>query len=508
MKKPFKGRFIAFSAIALAFIVALYVLFVITATDGGTNLFRFIGEGIPELFKGFSSYPTETLIWVIVFLAFAFLGLVYLVLGIVLPKKKAAAKVVLALLGFFFAAIAFLSTLTTLVWCIVGVALGGNGLFAVFQHLGDIFQASTARGIVFLATYICVILAIVFLVLALVFGVKYARTAYRLKQELAQAAEPAPVEEVPAEYQELTADEPVPEFVPEPEPAEEKPAPAEEKKEDTCSMSELAMMIRDIVRDEIARNNANRPEPAQPAPTNSSVVGATFGGPLVVQYFNGGINGVTSPAPAPAPAPVEEKKEEPKEEPKPEPEPQPEPKPEPKPEPQPEPQPEPKPEPAPAPAPVEEKPAEPKAPIIRIPFAERLVDAEKEMQDNYNELKNEILSYGVKSRISNSGDTFRLHRKTYIKLTIAGKSLKLYFALDPADYADSTIPVQDASGKDSYAEIPLIFKVKSGLSMRRAKQLIQDCMEKDGLEQGEIGSVNWVKEVKAELKAAQKAEKK
>ena len=52
---------------------------------------------------------------------------------------------------------------------------------------------------------------------------------------------------------------------------------------------------------------------------------------------------------------------------------------------------------------------------MRIPFAERLVDAEKEMQDNYNELKNEILAYGVKSRISNSGDTFRLHRKTYIK---------------------------------------------------------------------------------------------
>jgi hypothetical protein len=26
-------------------------------------------------------------------------------------------------------------------------------------------------------------------------------------------------------------------------------------------------------------------------------------------------------------------------------------------------------------------------------------------------------------------------------------------------------------------------------------------MEKDGLEQGEIGTVNWVKELKAELKA-------
>ena len=57
--------------------------------------------------------------------------------------------------------------------------------------------------------------------------------------------------------------------------------------------------------------------------------------------------------------------------------------------------------------------------------------AEKEMKANYNELKSEVLSYGVKSRVSNTGDTFRLHTKTYLKITIAGKSLKLYFALDP-----------------------------------------------------------------------------
>ena len=170
------------------------------------------------------------------------------------------------------------------------------------------------------------------------------------------------------------------------------------------------------------------------------------------------------------------------------------------------PQPEPKPEPAPAPvpapvpAPAPEAPAEEKNPIIRIPFTERMVDAEKEMQDNYVELKNEILSYGVNSRVSNSGDTFRLHRKTYVKITVAGKSLKLYFALDPADYVESKMPIGDASHHAVYAEIPLIFKVKSGLSLRRAKELIRDVMTKDGLVQGEVESVNWIKELKASLK--------
>ncbi len=119
------------------------------------------------------------------------------------------------------------------------------------------------------------------------------------------------------------------------------------------------------------------------------------------------------------------------------------------------------------------------------------------MKDNYNVLKNTILSYGVNSRVSNSGDTFRLHRKTYVKITIAGKSLKLYFALNPDDYKEGTIPVQNAGNKGIYADIPLVFKVKSGLSLRRAIQLIADVMEKDDLEQGEIGEVDWVKEIAA-----------
>ena len=277
----------------------------------------------------------------------------------------------------------------------------------------------------------------------------------------------------------------------------------------------LREVVRDIVRDEIARNNANQPKNDFNPNSGGSITGATFGGPLVVQYFNGGIQGVPAtstpvpevkkeePQPQPAapndePAPVEEAPaEEPVEEPAPIVE-----------------------EPAPIveeaqeePAPVEEaiaeaqpqpeevvpaieEPADEKKPIIRIPFTERMLNADKEMQDNYNELKNEILSYGVNSRVSNSGDTFRLHRKTYVKITIAGLSLKLYFALNPDDYKDSTLPIQNAGHKGIYEEIPLVFKVKSGLSMRRCKQLIQDVFDKNGFEQGEIAKVNWVEELK------------
>ena len=78
-----------------------------------------------------------------------------------------------------------------------------------------------------------------------------------------------------------------------------------------------------------------------------------------------------------------------------------------------------------------------------------------------------------------------------MKMTVAGKGLKLYFALDPKDYADSKIPVSDAGHKGVYRDIPLVFKVKSDLSLRRAKQLIADVMAKFGNEKGEVEDRDW-----------------
>lgn len=152
-------------------------------------------------------------------------------------------------------------------------------------------------------------------------------------------------------------------------------------------------------------------------------------------------------------------------------------------------------------APLEESEAEenevvaPKAKIVRIPFSTRIENMREDMRTNFNELKADILSYGVKSRVSNSGDTFRLHTKTYVKMTIAGNSLKLYFALDPNDYKDSTLPISDASSKAIYKDTPLVFKVKSPLSLRRAKSLIADAMAKDGLVQKEIVNKDYIQEI-------------
>ena len=188
-------------------------------------------------------------------------------------------------------------------------------------------------------------------------------------------------------------------------------------------------------------------------------------------------------APVEEPAPVEEVQPEP--EPEPQPEPEPEPQPEPEPEPQPEPEPEPQPEPEPEPEPQPE-PAPVKEKAEFVPFQARLAQADDFLRNAYNELKSEVLSYGIKSRVSSTGDTFRLHKKEYVKMVVAGKYLKLFLALNPEDYKDTTYPFEDASKLGTRQKTPFVFKIKSGLSVRRAKVLIGDAAKKDGLEQGEV----------------------
>ena len=129
--------------------------------------------------------------------------------------------------------------------------------------------------------------------------------------------------------------------------------------------------------------------------------------------------------------------------------------------------------------------------IVRIPFYTRMAYAHPSLTAQYDELKNYLLAYKVKSRLSNTGDTFRLHKDDYAKITIAGKSLKLYLALDPKNYQDSTIPIDDVSDKKMYRDLPSMIKIKSGLSVKRAKQLIDDLMKQKDLQQKAVGEIQW-----------------
>ena len=174
---------------------------------------------------------------------------------------------------------------------------------------------------------------------------------------------------------------------------------------------------------------------------------------------------------------VEEPKEEEPEAPKPVEEPKEEKKPEPKPEKKAEKK------------PVEEKKPEPIAPSAedkvfgngrrRAKFETRLRNSEYDLRHKYYDLRDYIKWYGVNNRISIPGDTFSLHRERYAFITINGKHIKLYLALDPTKYQGSPIPVEAVDSK-KYEDLPCVLKVRSDLSYRRAKQLIDDVMAAKG----------------------------
>ena len=164
------------------------------------------------------------------------------------------------------------------------------------------------------------------------------------------------------------------------------------------------------------------------------------------------------PAPAPAPQPEPEPEEEPEEEPE---------------------------------AEEEEAPADDSANALgfngkrrRASFETRLKNSEYDIRHKYYDLRDYIKWYGLRNRISIPGDTFSYKRQRYVFVTIVGKHIRVYIGLNPADYADSTIPVEAPEAK-KYEDLPCMLRVKSDLSYRRAKKLVDDLMQKIGIERPE-----------------------
>ena len=113
-------------------------------------------------------------------------------------------------------------------------------------------------------------------------------------------------------------------------------------------------------------------------------------------------------------------------------------------------------------------------------FETRLKGSEFDLRHKYYDLRDYIKWYGLSNRISLPGDTFSYKRKKIAFLTIVGKRIKFYIALDPAKYEDSPIPVERVTAK-KYADTPCLMKIRSDLSYRRAKKLVDEAMKEAGI---------------------------
>lgn len=118
------------------------------------------------------------------------------------------------------------------------------------------------------------------------------------------------------------------------------------------------------------------------------------------------------------------------------------------------------------------------------PFRDKLAELPVELKEKYYIVQKHLFSYKLKSRVSISSDSYRLHKIKYAVFTITGKNrIKLHLKLQASDYLHTPIPVNDDSMKIKYQETPLLFIIKSDLSVKRACSLIDDMMKENNIPQ-------------------------
>ena len=139
------------------------------------------------------------------------------------------------------------------------------------------------------------------------------------------------------------------------------------------------------------------------------------------------------------------------------------------------------------PEPVEEVAEDPKEDLVmRVDrsFTAKLKQSDDEVKDRYGMIKNALLSYKkIKSTVSWNADRFNCGRTTIAKMNIRGKTLCVYFALDPKDpaFKQTIYNQKDMSEQKAYAQTPFMMKIKSDLAAKRAVRLVETLAEQNGV---------------------------
>lgn len=125
---------------------------------------------------------------------------------------------------------------------------------------------------------------------------------------------------------------------------------------------------------------------------------------------------------------------------------------------------------------IEEYPELMQKHYIKKFFGEKLLLLDNVQKENYNKLKNIIMSYGVKNRTTKYFDLFTYKNKTIAKIGVVGKSLRLYLAINPDLYPSNQFPHKNVSDLKRHEKTPFLMKVSSDLSVRKGISLIGDLM--------------------------------
>ena len=113
-------------------------------------------------------------------------------------------------------------------------------------------------------------------------------------------------------------------------------------------------------------------------------------------------------------------------------------------------------------------------------FTTKLMRADSATKARYSAVKNELLRYGMKPRISTAYESWYIGRTTYAKFAIRGKTLTLFMALDPAEFEGTKYNFRNVGDVNKYETVPMRVNLKSDRAVRWVKELLATLAEKKG----------------------------
>lgn len=112
----------------------------------------------------------------------------------------------------------------------------------------------------------------------------------------------------------------------------------------------------------------------------------------------------------------------------------------------------------------------------RTTFINKVKFTSNKTKDFYSQLKNKLLSYGCKNRLTRRNEQFR-KSGLIAKISVSGKTIRLHLPLDPNDlekYPLTKYHQVDLSSKKQFVDVPFTIKIKSDRALKRALLLIDE----------------------------------
>ena len=115
-------------------------------------------------------------------------------------------------------------------------------------------------------------------------------------------------------------------------------------------------------------------------------------------------------------------------------------------------------------------------------FQARIIQADDASKEAYAEVKAAAMAYtGARCYTAWKQERVKVGRKVIAKFVMRGKTLCLFLPLDPKQFENTTLKVEDVSDKSVNAETPTMLRLKNARRTKQAKQLIAQVAKEDGI---------------------------